>query len=290
MLKNSKNNDTYDILILFAKEAVMSAKHTDIFNPYPLVFNPSNDKEKVFDPEHKDFNKIGYILNNMPKLNALIKDSDVSILTILDNIDKNAYLLIKWLILLNNLFFVRVPYELSLYKLNCNQYVILNRSPEKERELKSLFKKYGYTYAFHGSPIQNWYSIIYNGLKNYSNTKLQLHGAAYGAGVYMSPNLSTAYNYAHSYGSKDTSSISAIAVVEVINKDIKKYGDIWVVPNENYISLRMLLLFDNSKTKYNKLNITNRDLTDEINALMIYYDILKMDELISLDEMESDKY
>jgi len=290
LLKNSNNNDTYDILILFAKKAVMSSKNEYIFNPYPLVFNPINIKERIFDPDHRNYTRIGYILNNIPKLNELVKNTD-NIITFLDKIDKDAYLLIKWLILLNNLFFIRVPYELSLYKLNCDQFVILNRSPEKERELKSLRKKYGYTYAFHGSPIENWYSIIYNGLKNYSNTKLQLHGAAYGEGIYMSPNLLTAYGYTNSIDSKN--SLRAIAIVEVINKDINKFNDIWVVKNENYISLRMLLLFVSSKinysnkNSYSKLNITNKDLTDDINALMVYYDILKIDELISIEEMNN---
>ena len=278
LLRNSKNNDTYDFLIFFAKEAVMNSRHEQVFNPYPLVFNPSNNKEKVFDPQHKDYNKIGFILNKIPKLNQLIKDTD-DILTFLNNIDKNAYLLIKWLILLNNLFFMKVPYELMINKLYCDQFVILNRSPEKERELKGLRRKYGYTYAFHGSPIENWYSIIYNGLKNYSNTKLQLHGAAYGEGVYMSPNLLTAYGYTNSIYS--TNSLKVIAIVEVIDNDIKKNGDIWVVKNENNISIRMLLLFDSSKYKNIKLNLTNKDLTDEINALMIYYNILDIDELIS---------
>lgn len=276
LLRNPENNDTYDFLIFFAKEAVMNSRHEQVFNPYPLVFNPLNSKEKVFDPEHKDYNKIGAILSKIPKINQLINETD-DILTFLNNIDKNAYLLIKWLILLNNLFFMKVSYELSLYKLNCEQFVILDRSPEKEQELKNLRKKYGYTYAFHGSPIENWYSIIYNGLKNYSNTKLQLHGAAYGAGVYMSPNLLTAYDYTHS----SSKNLSAIAIVEVINNDIQKNGDIWVVKNENYISIRMLLLFDSNKYKNVNLNLTNEDLTDEINALMIYYNILDIDELVS---------
>ena len=35
----------------------------------------------------------------------------------------------------------------------------------------------------------------------------------------------------------------------------------------------MLLLFDSNTYKNIKLNLTNKDLIDEINALMIYYNI-----------------
>src|SRR4029079_4369204 len=38
------------------------------------------------------------------------------------------------------------------------------------------------------------------GLKNASGTKLQLNGAAYGAGIYMSPQSATSFGYSQFYG------------------------------------------------------------------------------------------
>uniref|UniRef100_A0A4W5PW78 Poly [ADP-ribose] polymerase n=1 Tax=Hucho hucho TaxID=62062 RepID=A0A4W5PW78_9TELE len=46
-----------------------------------------------------------------------------------------------------------------------------------------------------GSHIENWHSILRNGLVNASYTKLQLHGAAYGKGIYLSPVSSVSYGY-----------------------------------------------------------------------------------------------
>lgn len=46
-----------------------------------------------------------------------------------------------------------------------------------------------------GSPIENWHSIMRKGLVNASRTKLQLNGAAYGSGIYLSPESSVSFNY-----------------------------------------------------------------------------------------------
>ncbi|KAG8012741.1 Poly [ADP-ribose] polymerase 6 [Nibea albiflora] len=46
-----------------------------------------------------------------------------------------------------------------------------------------------------GSHIENWHSILRNGLINASYTKLQLHGAAYGKGIYLSPISSISFGY-----------------------------------------------------------------------------------------------
>lgn len=49
---------------------------------------------------------------------------------------------------------------------------------------------------FHGSGINNWYSIVRNGLRNLSNTGMMTAGAAYGAGIYSAWDYGTASGYA----------------------------------------------------------------------------------------------
>lgn len=49
--------------------------------------------------------------------------------------------------------------------------------PEKESTFRSLKKKYGSFYAFHGSALFNWHAILRVGLKNMSGTPGQLNGA-----------------------------------------------------------------------------------------------------------------
>jgi hypothetical protein len=43
--------------------------------------------------------------------------------------------------------------------------------------------------------VENWHCILRNGLKNASGTKLQLNGAAYGKGIYISPNATVSFGY-----------------------------------------------------------------------------------------------
>jgi hypothetical protein len=47
--------------------------------------------------------------------------------------------------------------------------------------------------AFHGSPCENWISILTNGLLGLSGTKFQVHGAVYGSGVYAAPDFTTSF-------------------------------------------------------------------------------------------------
>jgi len=46
-----------------------------------------------------------------------------------------------------------------------------------------------------GSSIENWHSILRRGLLNASGTKLQVNGAAYGKGVYLSPTSVLSFAY-----------------------------------------------------------------------------------------------
>lgn len=95
-------------------------------------------------------------------------------------------------------------------------------------------------------------------LKNASGTKLQVNGAAYGSGIYLSPAASVSFGYSRMYGhgaranaaSTSTnrflvsSSVHCIAICEVINtNDIKKSGDIWVQPHEDHVLTRFLYVF-----------------------------------------------
>jgi len=105
------------------------------------------------------------------------------------------------------------------------QYVLLSSPPEKEEKFRRLKEEHGSVFAFHGSRVENWHSIlrypslpflgaikylpfcfllpIYrHGLKNASGTKLQLNGAAYGAGIYLSPQSATSFGYSQFHGGR----------------------------------------------------------------------------------------
>ena len=118
---------------------------------------------------------------------------------------------------------------------NLEQFEVLN-TPEQEL----AFKKQGSNtcYLFHGSRMENWYSIIKNGLKNCSGSKLQVNGAAYGAGVYLSDNIGTSMHYSN----------GIIGVFQLAdNKETyKKTTGIYVVPDEKKLILRYFICYNNT--------------------------------------------
>ena len=80
-----------------------------------------------------------------------------------------------------------------------SQYILISQDPKKERKFKELKAKHGSMFCFHGSSMENWYSIMRNGLRNLSNTTLMTAGAAYGVGIYASSHFATSYGYTARY-------------------------------------------------------------------------------------------
>ena len=87
------------------------------------------------------------------------------------------------------------------------QFRFAQGAPDKEqrfvdcvkKETEAADKKYPTIFAWHGSPIANWHSIIRQGLR-FDEIH---HGRAYGNGVYMSNIASTSVGYSSMYNSGD---------------------------------------------------------------------------------------
>ena len=83
-----------------------------------------------------------------------------------------------------------------------------------EIDLPIKFKDDVNDYLFHGSPIQNWYSILSNGLIiPDSDNKLMLNANAYGRGIYLSD--SAHYSIGYSQGKTGNSSNLIVGVFQV---------------------------------------------------------------------------
>lgn len=110
-----------------------------------------------------------------------------------------------------------------------------------EEEFDKKVSLYGSCFLFHGSNAENWYSIIRNGLKVMSNTKMMLNGAAYGTGIYLSDDL----NFSQGY-SRDSNNI-IVGIFEVIGerKDYYKNRNIYVVNDEKKVRLKYLVCYTN---------------------------------------------
>jgi ubiquitin-conjugating enzyme E2 Q len=137
------------------------------------------------------------------------------------------------------------PIDISKFKINDIDVDIfrINYHPKKEKEFnqKKQDANNKSFRMFHGSKMENWYSIIYSGLKNLSNTKNMIHGCAYGSGVYFSDSISFASGYSDSF----------LAVAEIIGDetDFKRTGNIYVVKDDSLILIKYLVLFKNIKLK-----------------------------------------
>ncbi|XP_012289106.1 mono [ADP-ribose] polymerase PARP16 [Orussus abietinus] len=118
----------------------------------------------------------------------------------------------------------RVPMEISAAIPNLIFQVASAKQSTSEEKWKIAAKGHSTFYAFHGSRLENFYSIIHYGLQqNMCKTSL------YGKGIYLSSELGVSLSYSPvGYGwggSVLGSELSCIALCELINHPGIKRGD-----------------------------------------------------------------
>ncbi len=141
-------------------------------------------------------------------------------------------------------------------------FVLLTGPVESESRFQSFKREThqtsgkGSIFAYHGSSIGNWHSILRMGIKVFSNTKYMSAGAAYGAGAYFADTMSLSAGYcrdhAFQYWTKSALLVSGgnnniMAICELINRPTEfrhfnTAGGIRVLEREEYISTRFLLV------------------------------------------------
>lgn len=150
------------------------------------------------------------------------------------------------------------------------QFMYVSSSPTKEANFQKLkaANKGNSFYCWHGSPLFNWNSILRDGLKNMSGTKMQIHGAAHGHGIYLARDSQTSYGYSQGGGSyrsggtqqwgssqvKGTPKILALCEVIDDKKQYKDYNWGIVVQGEDYVATRFLFVFND--TEPHKTSVT----------------------------------
>ncbi|KAF5661318.1 hypothetical protein FHETE_8552 [Fusarium heterosporum] len=129
------------------------------------------------------------------------------------------------------------------------QFRFAQGSPEKEQLfLKHLPKKrYPSLFAWHGSPLSNWHSIIRTGL----DFSVVAHGRAYGNGVYFSKDFTVSSGYMgghqltyNSWGNSVLKITNAISICELVNEPNKflSTNPHFVVENVDWIQCRYLFI------------------------------------------------
>lgn len=151
--------------------------------------------------------------------------------------------LFRWLLATNRATIFHIQPEDRIEQMACaDQFQICLSGITAEKAFYDLKQKYGSFYAFHGSPFHNWYGIIRNGLKSYSNTNLMTTGAAHGPGIYLAvdSNMSAGYSRACESGA------TCMALCEVANiPSLKNVCGMFIVNDDAAVSVRFLFFYSN---------------------------------------------
>jgi hypothetical protein len=233
-----------NMLILTAYACFKHPKRNDIFKPFPSFFESFESLEK----------KVKYSYENFGKLLNVISDCSDDY-ELFDKIGVNDYSFLKYIILTNitdlksDILFAQETKNIFEQKIIMNifeQHEVLTLQVRHNPLIDYKFNSDNPQYLFHGSTLSNWYSILRNGIKNFSRSHLMMNGAAHGNGVYLSDSLAVS----HSYGGDRfcASNLYVIGVVQVLNdkKTYFKVPGIYVVPNDDEIVLRYIIILNDS--------------------------------------------
>jgi hypothetical protein len=158
---------------MFGGHAVAAPKKT--FEPFPhnLGFNDRDGSQNV--------DLLLNVLNTIPPISVMKEcASDEQLKVILDDIDPLCFPLLKWVIRSNRAHVSYVPKEKQIECMKTpHQFQLVNSFPEHEKKFvewkekaailkakRGLDDVNGSYWSFHGSPVENWHSIIRTGLRS----------------------------------------------------------------------------------------------------------------------------
>ncbi|XP_042176160.1 protein mono-ADP-ribosyltransferase PARP8 isoform X3 [Oncorhynchus tshawytscha] len=285
-----------DLLVSMCRSALESPRKVVIFEPYPSVVDPCDSQALAFNPRKKDYDRVMRALDSLTSIREMSQAPYLEVKRQMDKHDPLAHPLLQWVISSNRSHIVKLPVTRQLKFMHTpHQFLLLNSPPAKESNFRAAKNLFGSTFAFHGSHIENWHSILRNGLVVASNTRLQLHGAIYGSGIYLSPMSSISFGYSgmnkkqQKVASKDQTAtnktnlhlqstkkgqqpqflqsrnLKCIALCEVITSpDLHKHGDIWVVPNTDHVCTRFFFVYEDGQVGDTSINTQDAGIHREI--------------------------
>ncbi|EHH27457.1 Poly [ADP-ribose] polymerase 6 [Macaca mulatta] len=199
--------EVVDLLVAMCRAALESPRKSIIFEPYPSVVDPTDPKTLAFNPKKKNYERLQKALDSVMSIREMTQQ----------------------------LKFMHTSH----------QFLLLSSPPAKEARFRTAKKLYGSTFAFHGSHIENWHSILRNGLVNASYTKLQTRSIQ--SRFLQSRNL------------------NCIALCEVItSKDLQKHGNIWVCPVSDHVCTRFFFVYEDGQVGDANINTQDPKIQKEI--------------------------
>lgn len=178
-----------DLLIQLAYVAAKSGQ----LRPYPDCL-AAKDDEGV-----KDAYEICNLLHKLPDVQTLANYAATrnGLQENLKKLDKRLLPLLRWIVMSNTAHITKLDREEQMMVgigKEWQQFKMIISTPEKEARFQRHKTTHGgrTIFAFHGSPLRNWHSILRRGL----NFDTVIHGRAYGDGIYMARHLQTSFSYA----------------------------------------------------------------------------------------------
>ena len=163
---------TCDVILTLLLLGLTNYRRESICIPFPPMF------------PRGQFQEISETIKSIPPL-ATLRSSD--------SISSKGWQLLKWILHLDVSF---LPPSVSRQNAIISYSFPMKVSRYFPKNLDHLESSYGTLRVFHGSAPENFYSIMLNGVKTFSNTRLQQHGAMYGSGVYFSSDQETSSLFA----------------------------------------------------------------------------------------------
>ena len=280
--------EVVDLLITMAKAACSSDRRNLIFDPFPTVVDPTNPQKFALTPSHKNFSRCNEALSalDMQKLNSYLGPN---LKETVDLQNKLAYPLLQWLISSNRSHIVKLPESARLPFMGTpHQFLLMTSPPATEAIFRQYRAEHGSTFAFHGSNIENWHSIMHNGLINASGTKFQVNGASEGDGIYLSPQAFISYEYSkkrshyldYQAGSGSISGshfldisekLTCLALCEVITSpDLRRNGTL-VMPDADKVCTRFFFVYDKNTSPENTVDTNLERYSSKIRAAVDYH-------------------
>ena len=187
------------------------------------------------------------VFTNLPRMVDIARfNSDKELA---QRIGKNSLAVLRWVLLSQRSHIIQLPPALQIKNIPAQyQFMTLIGSPESEKEFRNLKKRHGNIFLWHGSHGERWCSIIRNGLKNASGTRLQLNGKSLGSGIYFAPASSTSFGYCTPLNNRYRnsvlgSSVPLIALCEVAKVgSLKDHGWAFTLTQEQACIVRFLMI------------------------------------------------
>ncbi|XP_023851170.1 protein mono-ADP-ribosyltransferase PARP6 isoform X3 [Salvelinus sp. IW2-2015] len=288
--------EVVDLLVAMCRAALESPRKSIIFEPYPSVVDPNDPKTLAFNPKKKNYERLQKALDSVMSIREMTQGSYLEIKKQMDKLDPLAHPLLQWIISSNRSHIVKLPLSRQLkFMHTSHQFLLLSSPPAKEARLRTAKKLYGSTFAFHGSHIENWHSVLRNGLVNASYTKLQLQYSSDQLGVCLHPCVCSGMGKGqHRMPTKDelvqrynrmntvpqvqclmsrpiqsrflqSRNLNCIALCEVItSKDLQKHGNIWVCPVSDHVCTRFFFVYEDGQVGDANINTQEPKVQKEI--------------------------